>query len=489
MDSFINGSRERMEVPITSTWCEDPKLTVALNGQADRPIVSTGWSVYDIDPPTSTPKVKSVASRQKQQAAKPESQGGAGWQGSSNVVKQVQQQNKNREQRQQRQKELRKDKELHKRMHQNNPNWEFLAMIREYRDSMEFHPLQESDPVEDHAITVCVRKRPLNMKEVDRNEPDVISVLSKNHIVVHEPKLSVYLTKFLENQHFIFDYAFDESCSNDLVYKYTAKPLVQTVFKGGVATCFAYGQTGSGKTHTMGGNFLGKTQNFQKGIYAMVGEDIFRYCTSPEYNALNLTVSASFYEIYNGEVFDLLAKRTKLRILEDDKQQVQIMGLTERAVNSVDELLQVIQHGTRTRTSGKTAANASSSRSHAVLQIVVRAPSIKNIHGKFSLIDLAGNETAGDMSSANRQRRLEGAEINKSLLALKECIRALGRKGAHLPFRGSKLTHILRDSFIGVNSKTCMIVMISPSMKSCEYSLNTLRYADHVKEHRSIYKQ
>jgi hypothetical protein len=96
---------------------------------------------------------------------------------------------------------------------------------------------------------------------------------------------------------------------------------------------------------------------------------------------------------------------------------------------------------------------------------------------------------AADMSSANSQTRMEGAEINKSLLALKECIRALGRKGAHLPFRRSKLTHILRDSFIGKKSKTCMIVMISPGMNSCEYSLNTLRYADHVKEHRSTYKQ
>jgi kinesin family protein 2/24 len=81
----------------------------------------------------------------------------------------------------------------------------------------------------------------------------------------------------------------------------------------------------------------------------------------------------------------------------------------------------------------------------------------RSLYGKFSLIDLAGNERGADTSSANRQTRMEGAEINKSLLALKECIRALGRKGAHLPFRASKLTQVLRDSFIGEKARTCMV--------------------------------
>lgn len=156
-------------------------------------------------------------------------------------------------------------------------------------------------------------------------------------------------------------------------------------------------------------------------------------------------------------MFDLLNGKAKLRVLEDARQQVQIVGLQERAVESVDEVLKLIQMGNNIRTSGVTSANNHSSRSHAVFQIILKRRNSNKLHGKFSLIDLAGNERGVDTSSANRQTRMEGAEINKSLLALKECIRALGRKSTHRPFRASKLTQVLRDSFIGENSRTCMV--------------------------------
>lgn len=232
----------------------------------------------------------------------------------------------------------------------------------------------------------------------------------------------------------------------------------------------------------MGGEFSGKIQDCKNGIYAMAAKDVFAFLRSPKYAPMNLVVSASFFEIYSGKVFDLLSNKQKLRVLEDGKQQVQVVGLTEKVVDSVDEVLKLIQHGNVARTSGQTSANANSSRSHAVFQIVVRPAGSMKMHGKFSFIDLAGNERGADTSSANRQTRMEGAEINKSLLALKECIRALGRQNAHLPFRVSKLTQVLRDSFIGEKSRTCMIAMISPGLNSCEHTLNTLRYADRVKE-------
>lgn len=115
-----------------------------------------------------------------------------------------------------------------------------------------------------------------------------------------------------ENKYcFIFIYIF--------FYRYTAKPLVQTIFEGGMATCFAYGQTGSGKTHTMGGDFNGKTQDCKKGIYAMAARDVFIYLASPKYKQLNLIVSASFFEIYSGKVstcsFNNLSKMFKFKVL------------------------------------------------------------------------------------------------------------------------------------------------------------------------------
>ncbi|XP_075922452.1 kinesin-like protein KIF2A isoform X2 [Petromyzon marinus] len=362
----------------------------------------------------------------------------------------------------------------------NGPHWEFLKMIQEYRANLDYRPLSISDQVEERKICVCVRKRPLNKKELAQKEIDVVTVPSRDVLMVHEPKHKVDLTKYLENQTFRFDYAFDESTSNEIVYKFTAYPLVQSIFNKGMATCFAYGQTGSGKTHTMGGNFIGRSQDCTKGIYAMATRDVFDLQGDKHYRHLNLHVYATFFEIYSGKVFDLLNKRAPLRILEDSKQQVQVVGLIECPVSSSEEVLALIETGSKCRTSGQTSANATSSRSHAIFQLILRRGEL--LHGKFSLVDLAGSERGADTGNSDLQMCREGAEINKSLLALKECIRALGQNKAYTPFRGSKLTQVLRDSFIGENSRTCMIAMISPAMSSCDHTNNTLRYADRVKE-------
>lgn len=322
-------------------------------------------------------------------------------------------------------------------------------------------------------IRVCVRKRPMSKKELARNDSDIIEVGGQNTIFINEPKVKLDLTRYIEKHEFIFDDAFDSDCTNDEVYQRTALPLVKYIFDGGKATCFAYGQTGSGKTFTM--------LDEKDGLYVKAGRDIFDMLQWDEYQHLSAWVS--FYEIYQGNLYDLLNSRKKLFAREDGKQQVQISGLQEHKVDGVDLLMQIFEYGNNARSTGATGANSDSSRSHAILQIVLKNENGKQ-RGKFSFIDLAGSERGADRGETDRQTRMEGSEINKSLLALKECIRALDQVSRHTPFRQSKLTQVLKDSFIG-NSKTCMIATISPSSTNSEHTLNTLRYADRVKELKS----
>ncbi|XP_071437849.1 kinesin-like protein KIF2A isoform X2 [Pithys albifrons albifrons] len=430
------------------------------------------------DPPTRDNRVVGSARPRPTQLPEQSSSSQQNARRKSNCVKEVEKLQEKREKRRLQQQELREKRAQD--VDATNPNYEIMCMIRDFRGSLDYRPLTTADPIDEHRICVCVRKRPLNKKETLMKDLDVITIPSKDVVMVHEPKQKVDLTRYLENQTFRFDYAFDDTAPNEMVYRFTARPLVETIFERGMATCFAYGQTGSGKTHTMGGDFSGKNQDCSKGIYALAARDVFFMLKKANYKKLELQVYATFFEIYSGKVFDLLNRKTKLRVLEDGKQQVQVVGLQEREVKCVEDVLKLIEVGNSCRTSGQTSANAHSSRSHAVFQIILRRKG--KLHGKFSLIDLAGNERGADTSSADRQTRLEGAEINKSLLALKECIRALGRNKPHTPFRASKLTQVLRDSFIGENSRTCMIATISPGMASCENTLNTLRYANRVKE-------
>ena len=190
----------------------------------------------------------------------------------------------------------------------------------------------------------------------------------------------------------------------------------------------------------------------------------------------------SFYEIYCNKLFDLLNNKNVLQAREDGKGNICIVGLIEKHTKNIEELLDIIDFGLNSRTVGVTGANLDSSRSHAILQISIKNKD-KEIYSKISFIDLAGNERSVDTIDTNKRTKIDGAEINKSLLALKECIRALDLEKRHKPFRGSKLTLVLRDSFIG-NCLTLMIANISPCLSCSEHTINTLRYADRVKELR-----
>ncbi|GBF89094.1 kinesin-13A-like [Raphidocelis subcapitata] len=324
-------------------------------------------------------------------------------------------------------------------------------------------------------IKVVVRKRPISRKERERGDDDMVEVSRGGaFVIVNETKVKVDLTKYMERHQFNFDEALDEFVTNDQVYRTTVQPLVATLFANGKATCFAYGQTGSGKTYTM------------SPLPIRAAADLLQYLAKPQWADVSLYVSC--FEIYGNKVFDLLNGRKKLNILEDGKKQVCVVGLKEHIVDDVEVVKQLIEEASMRRSTGSTAANADSSRSHSIMQFTLKRYIAGGAHcrqvGKISFIDLAGSERGADTFDNNRQTRMEGAEINKSLLALKECIRALDSDARHVPFRGSKLTAVLRDSFIGDTARTVMIANISPTASCVEHTLNTLRYADRVKELR-----
>jgi kinesin family protein 2/24 len=327
-------------------------------------------------------------------------------------------------------------------------------------------------------ISVIVRKRPLSKKEMQNGEIDCVSVLNPK-IIVHECKIKIDgITKYLEDHEFYFDNTFGEDSMTEDIYDCSIGPMIDFVLSKGIVTCFAYGQTGSGKTYTM------------KGIQNLAIESLFSELSNRNKN-FNLYIS--FFEIYGGRLFDLLNNKAKLQVLDDKNGKVQIFGLQEIPADNPQDMTYIIEQANAIRTTHNTVTNETSSRSHAICNIIIKEDGSNDVYGKLSLVDLAGSERAQETQSNNRQRRAEGAEINKSLLALKECIRALdarkssGNNDIHVPFRASKLTHVLRDSFISKSDK-CKIIMIScvnPCYTSSNHSINTLRYSDRLKEKTS----
>ena len=195
----------------------------------------------------------------------------------------------------------------------------------------------------------------------------------------------------------------------------------------------------------------------------------------------------SFFEMYGGFIQDLLHNRQRLKVLEDGKGEVVVNGLQEVEATDSSTFHEIVERGNNERTTHTTEANDTSSRSHAICQIMLRDKETGKLRGKLSLVDLAGSERGSDTKSHNAQRRTESADINTSLLALKECVRALDKNKLgpkHVPYRGSKLTMVLKDCFTSPDAMTTMIATVSPGASAADHSLNTLRYADRIKEQR-----
>ncbi|CAA9991245.1 kinesin-13, putative [Plasmodium knowlesi strain H] len=328
-------------------------------------------------------------------------------------------------------------------------------------------------------IKVVVRKRPISELEKKRKDLDIITVKDSSTIYIDEPRYKVDLTKYVERHEFIVDKVFDETVDNFTVYINTIKPLIVDIFESNcVCSCFAYGQTGSGKTYTMlGSQPYGQSET--PGIFQYAAEDIFSFLNLYDHDN-SRGIFISFYEIYCGKLYDLLQKRKMVAALENGKKEVIVKDLKILRVYSKEELISKMIDGVMLRKIGVNSQNDESSRSHAILNI-----DVKDIHknislGKIAFIDLAGSERGADTVAQNKQTQTDGANINRSLLALKECIRAMDSDKHHIPFRDSELTKVLRDIFVG-KSKSIMIANISPTISCCEQTLNTLRYSSRVK--------
>ena len=376
--------------------------------------------------------------------------------------------------------EARKAKEEKKNNIQDNgqkqkeQDQKFLKMITKKKELIykSNKPLSYVDS-SDSKIFVVVRKRPIFQKEINNGEIDCISIINPR-VYIHECKIQIDgITKYLEDHEFYFDGTFGEKDNTIDLYKTTLSPMINLILNEGIVTCFAYGQTGSGKTYTM------------KGLEKEAIDGLYR--ESKKMGGI-FDFYVSFFEIYRGNLYDLLNNKNKVEILDDKNGKVHIYGLYNQIAESPEIMHHIIDSANAIRTTHNTVTNETSSRSHAICNIVVKLKGSEEEYGKLSLVDLAGSERAQETKCNDKERRAEGAEINKSLLALKECIRALDEKKTnpdqHVPFRASKLTHVLRDSFVSKSDKSriIMISCVTPSYTCCNHSLNTLRYSDRLKE-------
>ncbi|GAA5950427.1 hypothetical protein JCM3765_004541 [Sporobolomyces pararoseus] len=308
----------------------------------------------------------------------------------------------------------------------------------------------------------------------DPPDSNAVATFQKNNLPLQGKKV--------KDIRFCFDRVFDDHCGQEEVYEGSAKELVSHVMEGFHSTVFAYGATGCGKTHTISGSPT------QPGIVFLIMKDLFSRISAKS-EEVDFSLTVSYLEVYNETIRDLLAPESGILQLRDAPDGTATPArLSTKEPSCAQDVVEWITLGNGNRTVNFTEANATSSRSHAVLRVTVtQKPKAEGLtdsttSATLSVIDLAGSERASN--TKNRGERLtEGANINRSLLALGNCINALcdPRKRGHVPYRDSKLTRLLKQS-LGGNCKTVMIVCVSPSSFHYDETHNTLQYANRAKE-------
>ena len=387
--------------------------------------------------------------------------------------------------------------------------------IKSVSNSQEIKKKEEKDTntyIEDmkkgtYNILVCVRCRPLSSLEYQLSAYETIRIMDNKMVILMDPieyngPNTIFKNRSRE-QTYAFDFAFDKNTTQETVFQNSTKFLIEGVVNGYNATVFAYGATGAGKTYTM----LGTESN--PGIMPLTLKELFtkvkQFKSEREYK-----LKFWYLEIYNENIRDLLRfmntsnansnniieENESLDLREDPVKGIVVNGITEINVTNSNDMLKILKRGNRNRTQEATGANETSSRSHAILQVSIEYKD-KNSgidfeikYSKLSLIDLAGSERAS--ATQNRGLRLiEGANINRSLLTLGNCINALcdalskGIKKPYIPYRDSKLTRLLKDS-LGGNARTVMIANVSPSINTFDDTYNTLKYANRAKNIKTV---
>ncbi|XP_058043531.1 kinesin-like protein KIF1A [Ahaetulla prasina] len=351
------------------------------------------------------------------------------------------------------------------------------------------------------SVKVAVRVRPFNSREMGKDSKCIIQMTGNTTTIIN-PKQPKETPKS-----FSFDYSYwSHTTPEDInyasqkqVYLDIGEEMLQHAFEGYNVCIFAYGQTGAGKSYTM----MGKQEKDQQGIIPQLCEDLFSRINDTTNDNMSYSVEVSYMEIYCERVRDLLNPKNKgnLRVREHPLLGPYVEDLSKLAVTSYNDIQDLMDSGNKARTVAATNMNETSSRSHAVFNIIFtqkRHDAETDITtekvSKISLVDLAGSERA-DSTGAKGTRLKEGANINKSLTTLGKVISALAemdsgpnknkkkKKSDFIPYRDSVLTWLLREN-LGGNSRTAMVAALSPADINYDETLSTLRYADRAKQIR-----
>ncbi|XP_039212313.1 kinesin-like protein KIF1A isoform X9 [Crotalus tigris] len=351
------------------------------------------------------------------------------------------------------------------------------------------------------SVKVAVRVRPFNSREMSKDSKCIIQMTGNTTTIIN-PKQPKETPKS-----FSFDYSYwSHTTPEDInyasqkqVYLDIGEEMLQHAFEGYNVCIFAYGQTGAGKSYTM----MGKQEKDQQGIIPQLCEDLFSRINDTTNDNMSYSVEVSYMEIYCERVRDLLNPKNKgnLRVREHPLLGPYVEDLSKLAVTSYNDIQDLMDSGNKARTVAATNMNETSSRSHAVFNIIFtqkRHDAETDITtekvSKISLVDLAGSERA-DSTGAKGTRLKEGANINKSLTTLGKVISALAemdsgpnknkkkKKTDFVPYRDSVLTWLLREN-LGGNSRTAMVAALSPADINYDETLSTLRYADRAKQIR-----